>query len=456
VAERRRAAVVGFFLAVIYMSRIFGAQQTPAPPPDYSSRAREVVAALAARQFDSVAAQFNDTKSAALSGTRIGNAWEQVIAQSGPFQKIDSVQVADRRYHVATVTCSFERAPRQVTIYFDDGGRIAGLQFPPATSAPAGAGSSWDAPPYADSRAFREEAVTIVDGRWQLPGTLTLPNGKAPSAAVVFVSGSGPNDADETIGPNKPLKDLAWGLASKGIAALRYPKRTHQYGAASSASRETFTVKDEYLDDARAAVALLASRPEINPKRIFLAGHSEGGYLAPRIALGNPQVAGIIILEGNTRRIEQGVVDQLRYLAGLGGANAADIEKAESEAKAQAEAIDDPGLKAGTTVKLLNATVPATYFLDLREYDPAAVAARLKIPIYVTQGGRDYQVTTTDFEGWKKALAGRSNATLKLYPSLDHLLVPGEGPSAPRQYLEAGRHVSAEVVADLITWIAAR
>jgi hypothetical protein len=436
------------------MSRIFGAQQTPAPP-DYSSRAREVVSALAARQFDSVAAQFNETKSAALSGARIGNAWDQVIAQSGAFQKIDSVQIADRRYHVATVMCSFERALRQVTIYFDDGGRIGGLQFPPAAPAAAVA-PSWSAPPYADPNAFREEAVTIVDGRWQLPGTLTLPNGKAPFAAVVFVSGSGPNDADETIGPNKTLKDLAWGLASKGIAALRYPKRTHQYGAASSASRDTFTVKDEYLDDARAAVALLASRPEINPKRIFVAGHSEGGYLAPRIALGNPQVAGIIILEGNTRRIEQAVVDQLHYLAGLGGANGADIEKAESEAKAQKEAIENPGLKAGTTVKLLNATVPATYFLDLRDYDPGAVAARLEIPIYVTQGGRDYQVITTDFDGWKKALAGRSNATLKLYPSLDHLLVPGQGPSAPSQYLEAGRHVSAEVIADLIAWIASR
>ena len=215
-------------------------------------------------------------------------------------------------------------------------------------------------------------------------------------------------------------------------------------------------MKDEYLDDARAAVALLASRPDVNPRRIFLAGHSEGGYLAPRIAAGDPKIAGIIILEGRTRPIEQGALDQLRYLAALGGPNAAALEKETSEVEAQAAVIEAPGLKAGTDVRLLSATVPASYFLDLRGYDPPALAARLPIPIYIAQGGRDYQVTTIDFADWEKALAGRSSATLKLYPSLDHLLVAGAGPSTPSQYLEAGRHVSADVVGDLARWIAAR
>ena len=314
----------------------------------------------------------------------------------------------------------------------------------------------WTAPPYVDSTAFHEDSVVVTVGRWQLPGTLTLPNGRGPFAAAVLLSGSGPNDADETIGPNKPLKDLAWGLASHGIAVLRYPKRTRRYAAASSADPETLTVKDEYVDDARAAVNLLASRQDINPKRIFLVGHSEGGYLAPRIAAGDPQIAGIVILEANTRPIEQAAVDQLRYLASLGGPNASAIQSRLPELIAQVEAIEDPALTAGTQLKLLTATVPATYFLDLRGYDPAAVATRLSIPIYITQGGRDYQVTTTDFANWKNALAARPNATLKLYPSLDHLLVPGEGPSTPTQYLEAGRHVAADVVRDLVDWISAR
>ena len=102
---------------------------------------------------------------------------------------------------------------------------------------------------------------------------------------------------------------------------------------------------------------------------------------------------------------------------------------------------------------MLSATVPASYVLDLRRYDPGATAARLRIPIYVTQGGRDYQVTTVDFAKWQHALAGRRNATLKVYPSLDHFLVPGDGPSTPAQYAQAGRHVSRDLVRDLVDWI---
>jgi fermentation-respiration switch protein FrsA (DUF1100 family) len=110
-------------------------------------------------------------------------------------------------------------------------------------------------------------------------------------------------------------------------------------------------------------------------------------------------------------------------------------------------------LKPGATLKLLNGTIPASYVLDLRRYDPGAAAARLRIPIYVTQGGRDYQVTTVDFAKWQQALSSHPNATLKLYPSLDHFLVSGEGPSTPAQYAEAGRHVSVDILRDVIAWI---
>ncbi len=434
-------------------------QQTASPAPDYSARASEVVANLAARQFDKVFAQFDATMAAGIPADKLAQIWDQVLAQSGAFQKINSSQVIEQSaYHVATVTCAFEKTSLNIILAFDDSGHIAGLHFAPAENPQAAApdAAAWSAPPYADQTKFHEEAVTVSDGPWQMPGTLTLPNGKGPFSAVVLVAGSGPNDADETIGPNKPFKDLAWGFASNGIAVLRYPKRTHQYGAKSSADPQNLTVKDEYVDDARAAVALLASRPEIDPKRIFLAGHSEGGYLAPRIAAGDPRIAGIIILEGNTRPIEQLVIEQLQYQEKLGGPNAAQIEKIIPEAQKDTQAIESPDLKPGTTVSLLGAQIPSSYFLDLRGYDPCAVAASLKIPIYVTQGGRDYQVTTTDFANWQKALAGHSNATLKLYPPLNHLLLSGAGPSKPEEYFVAGQHVSADVVTDLAAWINSR
>jgi uncharacterized protein len=428
-------------------------QQSTPPAPDYTAHATEVVTDLAARHFDKVFAQFDTDMAAAIPLEKLGPAWDQLTSRAGAFQKIESSnETESSNYHIVTVTCAFEKAPINIMLAFDDAGHIVGMHIAPVQGGqlpPA----PWNPPPYADSTKFHEESVTVSDGQWQMPATLALPNGKGPFSAVVLVSGSGPNDADETIGPNKTLKDISWGLATNGIVVLRYPKRTHQYGDKSFSDPQNFTVKEEYLDDARAAVALLATRPEINPKRIFLAGHSEGGYLAPRIASGDPQIAGIIILEGETRPIEQIVIDQLQYEAKLGGPNTAQIQAAIPVVQQQAKTIEDPNLKPGTSVKLLNATIPSSYFLDLRTYDPCAVAASLKIPIYVTQGGRDYQITTADFANWQKALAGHTNATLKLYPDLDHLLISGSGPSKPEEYFVAGQHVSPELITGLSAWI---
>jgi pimeloyl-ACP methyl ester carboxylesterase len=212
-------------------------------------------------------------------------------------------------------------------------------------------------------------------------------------------------------------------------------------------------VKDEFIDDARVAVSLLAARPEINPKRIFLAGHSEGGYIAPRIASGDAKIAGIAILEGNTRPLEKLILDQLHYEASLGGPNAAQMQNMIPEAEKAAAQMESPDLKPGMTVSIMGASLPASYILDLRSYDPGAVAASLKIPIFVIQGSRDYQVTMADYSGWRKALAGHANSTFKLFPRIDHLMFSGTGPSSPQQYMQPNQHVAAEVVEAISVWI---
>lgn len=448
-----------FLMLLAFFSAPFASaapqQSAPAPAPDYSALANAIITNFAGRQFDNIHAQFSAQAAASVSSAQLGQLWDQILAQAGAFQKIDSTEVTPQAgYHIAAVTCVFSKSSLKIILAFDGDGHVVGLHLAPATNSGAAPPTpSWAAPPYADQTKFHEEPVTVSDGQWHLPGMLTLPNGKGPFTAVVLISGSGPNDADETVGPNKPFKDLAWGLATQGIAVLRYAKRTHVYGAKSSADPANLTVKDEYLDDVHAAISLLASRLEINSKRIFLAGHSEGGYLAPRIAVANPQVAGIIILEGCVRPIEQLAVEQLLYEAKLGGPDAPQIEQMIPEMQKQVQAIEDPNLKPGTMLPFLTAQIPSSYFLDLRGYDPASLAATLKIPIYITQGGRDYQVTTTDFALWQKALAGHSNATLKLYPSLDHPLFSGTGPSKPEEYVVPGQHVSPEIISDLAAWL---
>jgi hypothetical protein len=349
---------------------------------------------------------------------------------------------------VVTSTCSFEKGPLNLRLAFDKDSKIAGLFLLPV-EAP------WNPPDYANPGAFHEQSVTVTTGSWQLPGTLTKPNGAGPFPAVVLVQGSGAHDEDETIGPNKPFKDLAWGLASRGIAVLRYEKRNHKYAAQSAKDPANFTVKEEVTDDARAAAALLAQRPEVRQERVYVLGHSLGGMLAPRIAEGDGQIAGIIIMAGSTRPLGQIVVDQIKYLSTLSGPVGDGAKKQIEAAQKFAKDYDSPTLKPGETVSMLGIPTPASYVLDLRSYDPAATAARLKIPILVLQAEADYQVTKKDFEGWEKALAGHKNVTMRSYPGLCHLFTPAGSPPSPADYDKPG-HVSKGMLDDIASWVDAQ
>ncbi len=426
------------------------AATTPKSPADYEAMARDVIAALAARQFDMVHAQLAPQAATALSTEKLGAAWGQITGMAGAFNSVKDAQVIEAQgMHVTRLTCDFESATVPATVAFDDAGKIAGLRFGmPQSKTP------WTPPDYAHPDSFTEQQVTVGDDPHKLTGTLTLPKGKGSFAAVVLVQGSGASDQDEAIGPNKPFKDLAWGLATAGIAALRHNKRTFQYPASFKGE---FTVEQESIEDARAAVAVLAARPDIDPKRIYVVGHSLGAMLAPRIAKEDPQVAGIIIMAGNTRPLEDLIVEQIKYQVSLAGAPTPEGEKAIADAEKTAAAIRDPQLKPDQTLSVLGSPTPGSYWLDLRAYNQAQTAASSKIPILVMQGARDCQVRMADFEGWKKALAGDSLASFRLYPNLYHLFiaVPASDTtplSTPADYNQPG-HVAPEVIADAAAWI---
>ena len=423
---------------------------------DFEALGKGLVTQLAARQFDQVEPQFDEQMKAALPVTKLPEVWDSLLAQVGPFKSIVSVRATEKQgLHAAIVTCEFERATLDAKIFMDAQGRVKGLFFEPASTSPgeSSGAAEWKAPSYAKPDTFDERDTTVISGRWELPGVLTLPNTKTAVAAVVLIQGSGPQDQDESIGPNKPFKDLADGLASQNIAVLRYVKRTKQYGA-DSKSDAPFTVKDEVTDDAIAAVALLAKMPEINKKQIYVLGHSLGGLLAPRIAAEDSQVAGIIILAGTARPLGKVVVGQVKYIAGLSGTQTPEDKKQIEKAEAIEAQVESPSLKPDTMVDFFGSPIPGSYFLDLRNYDPGKTAAALKIPILVLQGGRDYQVTSADYEVWKSALANDPRATFKFYPAYTHLFMPGTGtgPATPEDYSVAG-NVSEDVVNDIAHWI---
>jgi dienelactone hydrolase len=442
-SRRQAAGVVGLarvvgLAAVWWLAAVCLAAQTG----DVAGRAREAAEMLVRGEYEALAERFSAEMKKAAPPEMLRKAAGGQLAALGAFQKTGEVEVSKAgAFTVAVVAVEMERGAVRVQVSFNAAGEIAGLFLRPAAAA-------WTRPSYSVPEKWVEREVTVGTAEWPLPGVLVMPRGEGPFPALVLVHGSGPNDKDETVGAAKPFRDLAEGLASCGVAVLRYEKRTRHYGA-KLAEAKTITVREEVIEDALEAVRLLRKTPGVDGKRVFVLGHSLGGWAAPLIAAEDGGLAGVFLMAAPARPLEDLMVEQLRYLLPMqvGEAEAqkrlAEVEKEAAAVRRIREAGEGPEKALGA---------PRSYWLSLRGLDPLAAAARLSVPVWVLQGGRDYQVTETDFRLWEKALAGRAGAVLKLYPRLNHLMQSGEGKSRPEEYQRPG-HVAGEVIEDLCRWV---
>ena len=378
-----------------------------------------------------------------LGATQLETVWGQIRASlgEGTVTRVRGVSAADAMQAVELYG-DFAQDTVVLRVVLSPATEVVGFWVGPV---PEEEPEPTPGPPYADESKFREGEVRVGEDPWVLPGTLSIPVGGGRHAAVVLVHGSGPHDRDETVGGTKVFRDLAWGLASRGVAVLRYEKRTKVHGAKMGAD---VTVEDEVIEDALAALELARAHPAVDPERVYIAGHSLGAQLAPEIARRDGRVAGAILLAAGARPIGEIMVEQLEYLTGL-------PENAAPEAQAQlSEALEQVRLltsgAAPDTQMVLGA--PASYFRDVSARDAVAEALRIDVPILVLQGERDYQVTMTDFGIWREKLNGRPGTTLRSFPALNHLFVAGEGASRPAEYAKPG-FVAEDVVTTLAEWI---
>jgi dienelactone hydrolase len=422
---------------------------------DKISIAQQLVTQFVQGDFEAVGQSLDESIRQQLPVEKLEATFQALVAQVGRFKE----QVGAHTFQIPSaelviVTCAFANASLDFNVAFNEAGKIVGVTITQVGGVEQQYTAVYEPPAYVNQDLFKEQEVQIGKGEWVLPGTLSVPVGDGPFAAVLLVHGSGPNDRDETIGPNKPFRDLAGGLASQGIVVLRYDKRTKVYPEKMREFVSTLTVKEEVIDYALDAVSLLHDIAEVNPQRIVVLGHSLGGYLLPRIGAADRGISGLIMLAGMCRPFEDAILDQFTYIYSLSGTLSIEQQQQLDQLKKQVALVKSPDLSLSTPASDLPLGVSPAYWLDLRGYHPEEIARGLQQPMLILQAEGDYQVTMEDFQIWKSALSGRSNVQFKSYAGLSHLFMPFEGgvKSTPAAYTVPG-HVVEEVIQDIAEWV---
>ena len=434
-------ASIRLLLALAMLFPIAAGAQPAAP--DAATIAQRLLAHMDAGEYADAEAMFDEQMAQAVPVEKLKAVWESLPAQAGAAKgRGEPVVEAADGMQVATVPLHYANGELLAKVAVAGDGRVAGFLIQPAPPPPA--------PAVAADAGFHEVDFSVGEGKHALPGTLAMPDGDGPFAAVVLVHGSGPQDRDETIGANKPFLDIARGLAAQGIAVLRYEKRTK--ARPQDFAGGNFGVDDETTNDAVLAVDALRKAEGIDPKRVFVLGHSQGGMMAPRIAAKSGHVAGLILFAAPSRPLLDIVIEQNRRLAVLDDGKTSDAERAAIDALVeQVRLTRDPNTDPATRTVL---DLPVAYWRSVDKVDPVADAEADALPMLVLQGARDIQVVDADWQNWKAAFHDDPKVTFKLYDALNHLGIAGEGEGSLAEYGKPG-HVDAQLIDDTAAWIKA-
>ena len=333
-------------------------------------------------------------------------------------------------------------------------------------------------PPY----PYRSEDITFENksAGITLAGTLTMPATGNNFTAVILITGSGQQDRNEEIAGHKPFLVIADYLTRQGIAVLRYDDR----GTAKSTGNFATATTADFATDAQSAIAYLKTRKEINPQKIGLMGHSEGGVIAPMIAARSNDVGFIVMLAGLGLRGDKISLLQNELLGRISGMPEDKIARGRKlnimlydkiinskEAVTQQEMVDlmttlkaeltefaPGGMTIDDFIKISAAQMTSPWSQHYFRYDPYPTLERVKCPVLAVNGSKDLQVPATEnlaaiSDALKKG--GNTNVTVKEYPGLNHLFQECTTGS-PAEYALIEQTFSPDVLKDLGEWIRSR
>lgn len=419
-------------------------QEEPVKDP-YIKLAKQFIGAVKRNEYHKNYSFFDSTFYGKAISAQTQKEVEEFIRENGPIVAIEKTIADTQGCKMATATSIRTGKGKYLWYhYFDQGQRIQRFEIDTFSK-------QWfyQPEPLVSSAFIRKEIAVETNAFIRLPGSLYVPSGNKKNPLVILVHGSGPHDRNISVGRNKMFLDIAYGLVQKGISVLIYDKRTYVYQYRDPFPMDSMDYYSETIDDAIAAFKLSKSFKEIDTNRIYIAGHSQGALCGPLIAKGCKNLKGLILLAAPGRSLLELIPEQLDYVTSLAAQK--DKEKAiemSNAIKWQVKNAQKPDLNLKSKVVLPFGIKPK-YWLTDRNYKVLDEAKKLSLPIYVVQGGRDYNVTKKDYDLWLAAMDGKSNFKSYWLEDLDHMFFEGVGMAKPEDVMKPN-HVSKKMTDKLL------
>ncbi len=411
-------------------------------------KALEIIDLFKSDQFEKAYTFCDEIMLRKITPERFQSIWESLAAINGDLNEIGATRYSYLdTFHATTTKLKFKNGSVGLRLSFNLKWQISGIYIVDAEPM-------YNIPAYVNTFGFYDIKIPFGPVGFENEAILTVPIQDKKYPCVIIIGGSGPIDKDATIGPNRIYKDFAWGLASNGIATLRFDKRTKAYFGKIMEQHKNgnyYTIEQEYLTDLKELVNKVSKKNAIDPKRIYLMGHSQGAGLMPLFLKQNKKVAGAIMAAGNYTSLQDLMLYQLEYLKPL-----------QAKTKADSAVFDNMVVQA-IHAKILNlpntfpndslpVMYPFSYWNYLNKLNMITLAKKNKKPVLVLQGERDYQVPFSEYLKWKTTLNSNPNYQFTSFQKLNHMFLEGEGKSTPEEYAIRS-NVPAYVIEEISKWI---